>query len=464
MKSILLLAASSLLFLIPTSAHACSCAYTTPATAYNDVAAVFIGKMISGTETNVINTGDGREISLESGEVSFEVSKVYKGSIDKSITISIASHKGSSCGTYGLVRNVEYIVWAYSRDKGSGKLYTGVCTRTRSVGGSSAKEDLDYLNGLPPKGSGGSISGSVTLDTKEAEGGGSKNLANISVSIESIQTGKVDVVTTNKDGKFKLLGVPAGHYKVTPTVPKGYFIEEPSDEVEVDDLGTATTGFEFQYNGHIAGTIKDRNGQAFDFGSVWIDDERLWLYGYSSGKDGKYKIEGIPPGRYRLFIEVKDAASGKEKKYYYPGTYDVRMARWVSVGSGKTVQAADFVLPPEFRLRTITGRVFNPDGTPAVEAIVSLVCPKRRGKVIGILDDSPTRVATDESGAYTIQGFEGFNYWLGARLDSPGRNETAVLYSLPQLIDAKVSGNKFDLLLTNGPPVNVDCHSSLPRP
>lgn len=464
MKSILLLAATALLFLIPEPAHACSCAYTTPATAYNDVAAVFIGKMVGGTETNIVTTRDGKEINLESGDVTFEVSKVYKGSIGKTVTISVASHKGSSCGTYGLVRNVEYIVWAYSRDKDSGKLYTGVCTRTRSVSGSSSKEDLDFLNGLPPIGSGGSITGSINLDTKEAMGGGSKNLANISVSIESIQTGKVDVVTTNKDGKFKLLGIPAGHYKVTPKVPKGYFIEEPSDEVEVDDLGTATTGFEFQYNGHITGTIKDRNGQAFDFGSVGIDDKALWLRGYSDGKDGKYQINGIPPGRYRLFIEVKDAANGKEKKYYYPGTYDVRMAKWITVGLGKTVQAADFVLPPEFRLRTITGRVFNPDGSPAVEATVSLLCPKRSGNVVGILDTSPIRVETDESGAFTIQGFEGFNYWLGARLDSPDQNKRGVSYSLPQYVDAKVSGNNFDLLLTDAPPVNVDCHSSLLRP
>lgn len=457
MKSILLLAATSLLFLIPQSVQACSCAFTTPATAYNDVTAVFVGKMIGGTETNVINTGDGREISLESGDVTFEVGKVYKGSIAKSVTISVTSNKGTSCGTYGLVRNVEYIVWAYSWDKSSGKLSTGVCTRTRPLESSSSKEDLDFLNSLPPKGSGGSIKGSVSLDTKEAEGGGSKNLANITVSIESVQTGKVVVVKTNKDGKFELLGVPAGRYKVMPKVPKGYFIEEPSDEVDVDDLGTAVAGFEFQYNGHIAGSIKDRNGHPFDFGSVGIDDERLWLYGHSFGKDGKYKIEGIPPGRYRLFIEVKDAVNGKEKKYYYPGTYDVKMAKWITVGLGETVQAADFVLPPEFRVRKLIGRVFDKDGNPVANASVSLNCSKAISNLIGTLDGLQLSITTDEDGKYSLQGFEGFSYWLSSLFRIPGPNNEGTIFSPPHFVEANDGRGGFDLFLTDSTPAEVNC-------
>lgn len=457
MKSILLLAAAALLFLIPDSVHACSCPYTTPATAYNDVTAVFVGKMIGGTETNVVNYGDGKEINLESGDVTFEVSKVYKGSIGKSVTISVASNKGTSCGTYGLVRNIEYIVWAYSYDKSSGKLSTGICTRTRPVSGSSSKEDLDFLNGLPPKGRGGSITGSINLDTKESMGGGSKNLANISVSIESIQSGKVDVVRTNKDGEFKLEGVPAGRYKVSPKVPKSYFIEESSDEVEVDDLGTATTGFEFQYNGHIAGTIKDRNGQAFDFGSVGIDDEALWLRGYSDGKDGKYQINGIPPGRYRLFIEVENALNGKEKKYYYPGTYDIRKAKWITVRLGKTVNPSDFILPPAFRVRTISGRVLNWDGSPAAEATVSLTCPKRNDNGVETFDRSPSSVETDQDGNFVIQGFEGFNYWLSAHLGTPSRSNDGVVYTTPIQVDAKVASRSFDLMLTEKTQVRPYC-------
>lgn len=457
MKSILLLAATTVLLLIPHSVRACSCVANSPATAYNSAGAVFIGKMVSGTETHVNDYGNGKEVTIESGEVLFEVSKVYKGSLGNTVTISVASMKGTSCGTYGLRRDTVYIVWAHLYGRNSDKLATGPCSLTTTVDSTNSKEQLDFLNNLPPKGSGGNIIGKVWLDSLDVMGGGSEKLAGVSIAIESVETGQIRYVKSDKEGSFGINGIPAGKYKIIPKAPNNFYLEKPVQEVELNDLGTVTTRFEFQYDGHIVGRIVDRNGTLFNFGSVRIDDERLWLSGYSSGNDGKYKIDGVPPGRYRLFITIENTANGKDKKYYYPGTYDIRKAKWITVGLSKTVEAADFILPPEFRLRTFTGRVFNIDGSPVVDATVSLVCPKRNGKVIGILDNFPSRIETDEFGTYTIQGFEGFNYWLGARLDLAGGNERGLSYSLPQYIDAKVSGNKFDLLLTDAPPVDVDC-------
>jgi hypothetical protein len=214
MKNLIIYLAALFLLTIPSAVYGCSCAYSTPAMAFNNSKAVFIGKMTGGTEKNTLQDRDASAYEIESGEVTFDVEEAFKGKPVQTVTIRIASMKGTSCGTYGLRRGETYVVYAQAYKPDT--LSTGVCTRTGTV--SQAKEDLDFLRSLPPGGSGGTITGRVWLDTKAITGGAARPLAGVSVRITGPMQKAVTVVT-DKEGKFEANGLPEGKYTVTPKFP-----------------------------------------------------------------------------------------------------------------------------------------------------------------------------------------------------------------------------------------------------
>src|SRR5262249_26272020 len=151
---------------MPRAALGCDCEHEGPPVAFNHAKAVFIGKMLGGTEELAANDQNGKSYSIEAGEVRFAVEESFKGNVGTQITLKIASKKGTSCGPYGLKRGERYIVYAYSGREDAEGLYSGVCTRTAPADSGGAKEDLDFLRSLPPAGTGGSITGSVWADLR----------------------------------------------------------------------------------------------------------------------------------------------------------------------------------------------------------------------------------------------------------------------------------------------------------
>lgn len=120
-------------FSLPSVAHACSCGTGDPPFEFNRAKAVFIGRMLGGTEKVTVKDEKGKAYQLEAGAVRFTVEELFKGNISTETTIGIASMKGTSCGDYGLKRGELYVVYAYGSEKDEKLLYSGVCTRTSTV-------------------------------------------------------------------------------------------------------------------------------------------------------------------------------------------------------------------------------------------------------------------------------------------------------------------------------------------
>lgn len=118
------------------SAHACSCAPPPPPKkALEGSTAVFSGKCIS------VEIKDQQKI------VTFEVDRVWKGDIGKTITITTAVH-GATCG-YGFTTKGDgtYLVYCHGKPEA---LSTNICTRTRSL--AAGAEDIKELgDGDKPK-------------------------------------------------------------------------------------------------------------------------------------------------------------------------------------------------------------------------------------------------------------------------------------------------------------------------
>src|SRR5215471_4839831 len=114
---------------------ACTCALphgTVPsqvARAKTSAVAVFSGKV-----TKTIWADCGRRLI-----VSITVDKIWKGEVNREITIYTAG-SGASCG-FAFRRGTSYLVYCYRGD--DGELWTNLCTRTASL--AAAAPDRRYL-------------------------------------------------------------------------------------------------------------------------------------------------------------------------------------------------------------------------------------------------------------------------------------------------------------------------------
>jgi hypothetical protein len=330
------------LFLLaaPSAVYACSCAPSTPSMAFNDSKAVFIGKMTGGTEKHIETDADGATYAIESGKVIFEVVESFKGTPGKTVTLQINSMKGTSCGTYGLRRGETYVVYAYESQPGT--LSTGVCSRTATV--SQAKEDIDFLRS-PGAGSGGKLEGKIWIDTQAATGGGTKAFPGVEVRVTGPgQT--VYTAVTDRKGEFTLTRLPPGAYRIEATAPANYYFEDETNLVTISDRGTAATGFEAKYDGHVRGRVTDARGIAFEQTSLMLMNAKSMIFVDSGHANGLFSADGVPPGLYYLAADL--GGPGPSRYYYYPGTYSKARAKTIRVGPGRTVKGIKFILPKEF--------------------------------------------------------------------------------------------------------------------
>ncbi len=154
MKKIIFLIfiAASLLIVNTSFASACSCMITPIREAFEESTAVFSGKVVD------VNIPSG--IFISSGDlakVTFEVSKIWKGSDYKTLVLTTA-RGGASCG-YSFRKGEEYLVYAHGAEN---ELQVSLCSRTKPL--SEAGEDLTNLSKAPAD-----STGKFPLDDKTAQ-------------------------------------------------------------------------------------------------------------------------------------------------------------------------------------------------------------------------------------------------------------------------------------------------------
>jgi hypothetical protein len=401
---------SALLLRQPASVSACVCAHLTPCEAFGEASAVFVGRMLSGSEKVEWNPSDSKT-SHEAGTVRFAVEETFKGSLGAEVTLSVESNKNTSCGPYGLIRRERYLVYAYGE---LGALSTGVCTRTELI--SDAYEDFQFLRSLAQPGTGGRLSGRVWADKGD---GGATPLPGVTLTLQNAEN-QTKKVVTNEEGQFEFANLKPGKYRIEPVWPKHYTSEHPMQEVTIADRGCSTVGFEAKLDGRVDGQVLDSEGRPVSImlhlEPVEPQKNHSSIIGHShEDEDGLFEITGIPPGSYLLYFEFQTEGWKNNKKYYYPGVTDPKEATVIEIGLGQTVEGFDFRVPPAFKVRTIEGWVVWPDGSPAKGVEVMLLCPKSTRPDGYTLEFGPPMASTDEGGRFRLQGFKGTSYWLEAR-------------------------------------------------
>jgi hypothetical protein len=451
-KPIILIACIALqVFFLSGDAKACSCVNPTPCEAFGAASAVFIGRMVNGTEKVEYKNYKGEQVSLEAGLVTFTVEESFKGVSDTSIKIYVTSMKGTSCGDYGLTPGTKYLVYAYEY---SGKLGTGVCTRTRPVESDYAKEDMDFLRNLPKQGTGGRLYGKIGM---EQGGGDPVPLTNITVIVENELHEQVKAIT-DQNGHYEIKGLKPGKYQVTPLLGEHYEVYEPTREVLISDRGCATTSYWTKINGSVSGRIVDSAGRTAPatLKLVRSDNEKSGFSDYSEG-DGEFVVDGVPPGRYLLYVKIVSAdqtspTKSKEQPFYYPGVFEREKATVIEVGMGEQQEGYGFTLPSFLKVEIVTGVIQYPDGRPAANAaVIFSILDKTKPGIYRTDDWGGGRIDTDESGRFELHAFKGNSYQLEAQesMHSAIKAKRRPLYSELRMIKLDADVKDVKLVLTS---------------
>jgi hypothetical protein len=195
----------------PGAARACECAMpNAPCKVFANTPAVFAGRA-----TKIVTSPNGNRT------VDFEVSQAYSGVTEKTVELTTGSG-GGDCG-YDFKEGVSYLVYAYNGAPPLGevgKLYTGICSRTRPL--AEAKDDLDYLSKKDDPARASGIVGDVLMQYRDSQNRlqPASSSAGISVVISGVGVRKT--VPTRKDGHFEIWGLEPGAYRVSPTFPDGF--------------------------------------------------------------------------------------------------------------------------------------------------------------------------------------------------------------------------------------------------
>lgn len=395
--------------------YACSCfPARPPCNYYGEADAIFLGRVVSGTERQATIEADGNKKLFDVGTVRFLVEESYKGVPGREV--EVYSDATNSCSLW-FVRNETYVVYAYRST--SGVLSTNMCSRTRSM--SAAAEDLEYFRGLAKAKAGGTLYGNLMRYIRDpAEGSVEEGPKMSGVKIVVTGEGRTMETMTNANGEYRLTGLPSGDYDAYPELPAnlGFYSNrdknksrdfgrfEGRESVRLVDRGCGDLNFTVEFNGSVSGKVVDAEGKPVKEIAVNLmsgdNSDKNWFT--STDRDGRYEFRMVQPGRYLLGFNLKWVPNNDNPypKTYYPGVKTRSETTLLTVGEGEQLKGYDLTLPPKLTERDVIVAVVWPDGRPAVN--VEVVYEISEGTSLG------ERRKTDKQGKVLLSLFEGYRY------------------------------------------------------
>jgi hypothetical protein len=171
----------------------------------------------------------------QSRRVRFDVERGLRG-IAPGQSDVVTGMGGGDCG-YKFEVGKRYVVYAWRSPEG--RLSTGICSRTRPI--EAADEDLKYLSSIPPAGSGARIYGRITQLERDP---GEDNYVDYGpvegLLVSAHGTAFTLDATTNKDGRFEILGVPPGRATVSVLPPPVFSSRHLEIPIEIKDPRACT--------------------------------------------------------------------------------------------------------------------------------------------------------------------------------------------------------------------------------
>jgi hypothetical protein len=232
-----LLAAAVLLLLtsLASVANACTCGGGSPCEAYASASVVFVGQ-VTRTGLKAIPRSlpdNAMSTTLTDGGVmsaQFKVEEAFLGI--KAAQIEILG-QGTTCD-FPFKSGERYLVFAY-KDSRTGTVHTNICAGTASL--AESNDNLAYIRKAAKQPAGAAFSGEVV---REVYGGPEPRVEPMANTEIILENGKGQLRgVTDASGKFELLGIKPGRYRVHTNPVTNFsrldpMAKEPRNEWEVD--------------------------------------------------------------------------------------------------------------------------------------------------------------------------------------------------------------------------------------
>lgn len=234
---------------------------------------------------------------------------------------------------------------------------------------------------------------------------------------------------TDYEGNYRLTGLPAGRYTISPVAPT--LISQSSESpfgaggrIVIITEGETVDKIDFSMTrgGVITGRITDSENRPVIEERVQLtpyDNQARVRYGglsnpfmFQTDDRGVYRIYGVPPGRYIVSVGsggqdglVRIGAGGRNyfQRTYYPGETDIKKAAPVEVPEGGEVKDVDIKLGQKAQAFTVAGRVIDADtGRPVSNIMVSYGSYNPNDSRMAAFGFGQSR--TDERGQFILEG------------------------------------------------------------
>lgn len=389
-------------------------------------------------QSELVFLGTVTEVSAQPGSFRMNADRLFKGALNKTVEL----FDDGMCDGPNLEVGKQYLMYT-SRMPGSGAIPARGCTRSRRV--EDADEDIAFLKEYSAGKVTTHIDGTVRFrpdepdDSKLGEAGRTP-MKDVQVTLAG--SGRTYRAVTNSIGGYSFSGIPPGEYNIDAELP-GFRLNWAPDVI-LAAKGCMAADMLMKVDRRVTGTIRDDNGAAVSGALVEMtstnDNLKRWQQPVlldESDENGRYVIDGIPPGEYYLGVNIASTPT-KDHPYpstYYPRTSDKRLAMRISI-VGASVQAFDLRLPQKLALITIHGRVQTPDGKPPRPEDHPQIRIKEPG-LYGQVEQAP--ITIDAEGQFEIELCDGISYSAFA-FTGPVKSQ---IYSAPIAFTAKEN----DLLL-----------------
>lgn len=372
-------------------ADACSCAPVKEhCEAYWTTAAIFRGRV------DAIQQDKGKlPPAMRGSTVTFTIVEPFTGVTGPTAAVWTPP-AAAMCG-YPFRVGREYMVYAH-RERA--RLTTSRCSRTREAG--TAGIDLEYARAIRSGGAvPGRIFGQVRMITTDPTTGRSRvrPMRDVEVLLSGDGTGVTR--RTDREGRFEILGVHTGTYRVQVGVPEGFKAVMLSPDVSIPDpRACAAADTTLEPDGRVRGRVVDSAGSPVR--GITVDllvrraheaAARATHLRAATDRNGVYEIRGVPPG---VFIVGVDLRGAGESTVFHPGVSTSVAARAFSLAAGAGLDLGTLALPAAVELVEVRGLVFDAARAPAAGARVYLRSADDDGRSVS------APVTTDFAGGFAI--------------------------------------------------------------